>query len=92
MDLMRQFKVRNRYKIVCNVCLSDIGRRLGFDVHLCLNLARHSFATSLKLSGTPLLFISDAMGHTSSTTTAHYLKSIPDENIKQLSSQLLNFG
>lgn len=80
-----------KMKRMCNKKLTAIGEELNFNVHLCLNLARHSFATMLKICGTPVAFISDAMGHTSSTTTEHYLKSIPDENLQQLSSQLLNF-
>ena len=91
-DLVRQQIDKTRHKRACNRKLAKIGVKLQFDVHLCLNLARHSFATMLKLSGTPLSFISDAMGHTTSKTTEHYLKSIPDENIQQLSGQLLNFA
>jgi integrase len=91
-DVWLQHKRRNRIKRDMNWKLSLIGKKLGFDVHLCLNLARHSFATTLKLSGTPVAFISDAMGHTSTNTTQHYLKSIPDENIQQMSNQLLSFA
>lgn len=80
-----------RYKRTSNKCLTRIGNELGFDVHLCLNLARHSFATKQKLDGTPIAFISDAMGHSSMTVTEHYLKSLPDSNLAQLNSKLLMF-
>jgi integrase/recombinase XerD len=46
-------KAGKQYRRVLNKMLSRIGVKLGFDVHLCLNLARHSFATRLKLDGTP---------------------------------------
>jgi integrase/recombinase XerD len=80
-----------RYKRISNKCLSRIGKELGFDVHVCLNLARHSFATKQKLDGTPVAFISDAMGHSSMTVTQHYLKSLPESNLAQLNSKLLSF-
>ena len=57
---------RGRHRRVINKKLSAIGKKLGFDVHVCLNLARHSFATRLKIDGTPTSFISDAMGHSNS--------------------------
>ncbi len=59
--------------------LNKIGIKLGFDVRLNIAIARHSFATKQKLSGTPVSFISDAMGHSSVAVTEHYLKSLPDE-------------
>ncbi|MFT3908305.1 MAG: site-specific integrase [Ferruginibacter sp.] len=80
-----------RYKRVSNKMLAKIGRELGFSVHLCLNLARHSYATKQKIDGTPVAFISDAMGHSSMAVTEHYLKSLPDENLKALNAKLLNF-
>jgi len=80
-----------RYKRICNKALVKIGKELGFDVHLVLGLARHSFATKLKLDGTPVSFISEAMGHSSMSTTQHYLKSLPDENLRLMNSKLLAF-
>jgi integrase len=44
----------------------------------------------LKLTGTPVSFISDAMGHSNSAMTEHYLKSLPDENRMEMSSKLLS--
>lgn len=90
--LLKQEADKWRYKRVANEMLTRIGKELGFDVHLCINLARHSFATTLKLSGTPVSFISDALGHTNSKTTEHYMKSLPDENLQHLSAQLLKFA
>lgn len=72
--------------------LNQIGTKLGFNVRLNLNLARHSFATMLKISGTPTSFITDALGHSNSKTTEHYLKSIPDEKYKNISDKLLEFN
>ena len=80
-----------RIKRNANKKLSAIGKELGFDVHLCMNLARHSFATKQKLDGTPVAFISDAMGHSSIAVTEHYLKSIPTPMLEQMNSKLLSF-
>lgn len=74
-----------------NKALNVIGKKLGFENHLCLKLARHSFATRLKLNGTPIAFITDALGHSSSKTTEHYLKSIPTDAFKAISDKLLQF-
>lgn len=71
--------------------LRPIGKKLGFEVNLTLNLARHSFATRLKLDGTPTSFISDALGHSSSSVTEHYMKSLPSAMLKKISDSLLEF-
>jgi integrase len=82
---------RSRHKRMCNKSLAAIGKKLGIDVRLCLNLARHSFATMHKILGTPTSFISDAMGHSNSAMTEHYMKSLPDENRREMSQKLLSF-
>ncbi|MEJ7827966.1 MAG: site-specific integrase [Segetibacter sp.] len=89
--VFEQETFRARHKRTCNKSLANIGKKLGFEVHLCLNLARHSFATMHKILGTPTSFISDAMGHTNSAMTEHYMKSLPDENLKEMSGKLLSF-
>jgi integrase/recombinase XerD len=58
---------------------------------LTLNLALHSFATSLKIDGTPTAFINDALGYSSSAVTAHYMKTLPDNKYKEMSERLLEF-
>jgi integrase/recombinase XerD len=83
---------RKRHRKVTNQSLTKIEKKLGFNVHLCLGIGRHSFATSLKLSGTPVSFISEAMGHSNSATTEHYMKTLPDAKYKLISESLLAFG
>lgn len=80
-----------RYKRTCNKALRSIGKELGFEGSIYLGLARHSFATKLKLDGVPVAYISEFMGHSSVQTTTHYLKSLPDENLKMMNTQLLSF-
>ena len=86
---------RSRAKVVfaanLNRDMRPIGKALGFPMHLILNLARHSFATRLKIDGTPTSFISDALGHSSGAVTAHYLKTLPDAQYKRIGETLLEF-
>ena len=82
---------RKRHRRVINKMLTKIGEKLGFAEHVCLGISRHSFATALKLSGTPISFISEALGHSNSATTEHYMKSLPDEKYKAISESLLAF-
>lgn len=84
-------KRRKKIQRQVNDKLKLIGEELGFAKPLILNLARHSFSTNLKLSGTPTSFITDALGHADTKTTEHYMKTIPDQKIKELSHSLLNF-
>ncbi|PQJ09612.1 hypothetical protein CJD36_016870 [Flavipsychrobacter stenotrophus] len=71
--------------------MRPIGKAIGLQMNLTLNLARHSFATRLKIDGTPTSFISDALGHSSSAVTAHYMKTLPDAQYKRISESLLTF-
>lgn len=89
--VIEQEKRRRRIQVLVNDKLKLIGEELGFSAPLILNLARHSFSTNLKLSGTPTSFITDALGHADGKTTEHYLKTIPDLHIQKLSETLLNF-
>lgn len=84
-------KVRDWRRHV-NRCLNRMGKRLGLDFLLSLSIARHSFATALKLKGTPTGVISEMLGHTSTQTTEHYLGSIPDDMRKGITASLLDFG
>lgn len=74
-----------------NRALRRIGNSLGFEVQLKMNLARHSYATRLKIDGVSTSLISDSMGHSSSAVTEHYLKSIPDAMAQKISESLLKF-
>jgi integrase/recombinase XerD len=83
---------RNKIQRQINDNLKAIGEKLGIEEKIILNIARHSFATHLKISGTPTSFIGDAMGHANSKTTEHYLKSIPTDKAREISNTLLNFN
>jgi len=83
---------RKKIQREINYKLKAIGKKLGIEEKVILNIARHSMATHLKISGTPTSFIGDAMGHSNSKTTEHYLKSIPMDKAREISNTLLNFN
>lgn len=80
-----------RYKRQANISLSRIGRELNFNVPVNFGIARHCFATAQKLNGTPVAFISEAMGHSSLSTTEHYLKGLPSNQLQKMNEHLLDF-
>ena len=90
-DAAHHFVTFGRYKGQCNRMLKIIRKKIGLQPRVYLGIARHSFATKHKLNGTPTSFISEWMGHTSTATTEHYLKTLPDEQLKNQSNSLLNF-
>ena len=61
--------------------LKKIGSFLGLNIPLTTYVARHSFATVLKRSGVNVAIISEALGHTSLSTTQFYLDSFDNEQI-----------
>ncbi|PQJ09604.1 hypothetical protein CJD36_016830 [Flavipsychrobacter stenotrophus] len=83
---------RNKMQKQINANLKAIGKKLGIQEKVILNVARHSFATTLKVNGTPIAFISEAMGHSNVTTTNFYLKSLPTEKAREMSDSLLSFN
>ena len=72
-----------------NKYLKRIGveQQLPFD--LTTGISRHSYASVLKTAGSPILHISDGMGHESSRTTQIYLDSVDDDTVKDMSDKLL---
>ncbi|WP_425423125.1 tyrosine-type recombinase/integrase [Segetibacter koreensis] len=57
---------------VTNDWIKKIGKALGFELALTSYVARHSFATILVRSGTPLKLANQTLGHQSITTTEKY--------------------
>jgi integrase/recombinase XerD len=91
-SIERNEATRSIHQRRVNKSLIAIGKSLEFDINITINLARHSFATTLKLNGTHVSFISELLGHTNVKTTMHYLKTIPGEELKAISDSLLQFG
>lgn len=86
-----RYAVLKEHKRLMNRCLNRLGKKLEFPGLLSLSMARHSFSTALKLKGENIAVISECLGHTSLSTTEHYLGTIPDEMMRNVGSKLLTF-
>lgn len=72
-----------------NKDLKLLGEQAGIDTPLTTYVARHSFATTLRLKGTNTAVISQAMGHKSEAVTAVYLDSFASEQVDVAFENLL---
>ncbi|QKG54373.1 site-specific integrase [Hymenobacter sp. BRD67] len=85
-------QVKNRlHKVLgmVNEDLKELGRLAGIATPLTTYVARHSMATTLRISGASTAVISQAMGHRSEATTAVYLDSFASELIDNAFDGLL---
>ena len=85
-------QVKNRlHKVLgqVNKDLKKLGEMLGITTALTTYVARHSFATSLKLNGQAVGVISQALGHRDEATTAVYLDSFGSELVDSAYASLL---
>jgi integrase/recombinase XerD len=73
----RKQKILKRY----NLRLKEIAELVGVKTRLTTYVARHSFATILKMSGTPIEKISEMMGHADVGITMSYLKEFSNEDL-----------
>jgi integrase len=83
-------KIQQMTKMV-NKYMKRIAGSLGIEKHCTTYTARHTFSTILKRSGVSIQSISEALGHTSISTTKAYLDSFDDESKKEIAKALLNF-
>jgi integrase len=74
-----------------NKYMKRIGKKLELSQSCTTYTARHSFATVLKNKGISTEFISESLGHSSLSTTAHYLGSFEDETKLKNQKMLLDF-
>ena len=81
----RKHKVLSRY----NSRLKEIGELAKIDKQLTSYVARHSFATLLKHSGTSIDKISEMMGHSNVEITMSYLKDFESEVLDRENQKLL---
>jgi len=74
-----------------NKYLKRISKSVGIKEKVTSYSARHSFATILKLSGENISYISEALGHSDTKTTANYLKSFDRDHRKKASKKLTDW-
>lgn len=80
--------IKQKVKMI-NDYMKRIAERIGIDKPCTCYYARHSYAQSLKESGVAIEIISESLGHTSITTTRHYLSSFKRDTIKKATEGLL---
>ncbi|MCJ7934744.1 MAG: site-specific integrase [Chryseobacterium sp.] len=81
----RKHKVLSRY----NSKLKEVGKLAEIDKPLSSYVARHSFATILKYSGTSVSKISEMMGHSDVQITMTYLKDFENEDLDKEMTKLI---
>jgi site-specific recombinase XerD len=89
---MTAVQIKNRLNKVLgqvNQDLKALGEAAGIGTPLTTYVARHSFATTLKMNGVATSIISQAMGHKSERTTAVYLDSFGAEVVENAYEALL---
>ena len=74
-----------------NEHMKKIAVDLGINKNVTTYFARHSFATILKNSGVSTEFISEALGHSSLSTTKNYLAGFEEEAIRRNTDVLVSF-
>ena len=85
-------QVKNRlHKVLgqVNDDLKELGQLAGIATPLTTYVARHTFATTLRMSGAGTAVISQAMGHKSEAVTAVYLDSFASELVDNAFEGLL---
>ena len=83
----RKHKVLSRY----NRKLKEIAIIAGLDKKPTSYVARHSFATILKMSGTPIEKITEMMGHGDVSITIAYLKEFSNEDLDHENRKFMDF-
>ncbi|MCB2407011.1 site-specific integrase [Hymenobacter lucidus] len=85
-------QIKNRlHKVLgqVNKDLKELGQLAGIATPLTTYVARHTFATTLRMSGTGTAVISQAMGHKSEAVTAVYLDSFASDLVDNAFEGLL---
>ncbi len=82
----RKCKVLSKY----NKRLKELGQLANIEKPLTSYVARHSFATILKMSGTPIEKISEMMGHADVNITMSYLKEFDNETLDKENRKLMD--
>jgi integrase len=84
-DLKQFIKMVNKYT-------RKVASKIGIEKDCTTYTARHSTATILKRSGADIHQISEALGHSSISTTKAYLASFEDESKKEIAKLLTSFN
>jgi site-specific recombinase XerD len=87
----RQKQLIQQLTHVINDNMKVVASELGIEKSVTSNVARHSFATVLKRSGTNVSLISEMLGHGSLKTTQIYLDSFENDALEKVANLLTEF-
>ncbi len=82
-------RTKNQFIKTTNYHMRKIAKSLGVEDDPVTMSARHSFATIMMQSNSPIMMISKWLGHTEVKTTQNYLGSFEDEHTKGFLDNLL---
>ena len=82
-------RTKNQFIKTTNYHMRKIAKSLGVEDDPVTMSARHSFATIMMQSNSPIMMISKLLGHTDVKTTQNYLGSFEDEATKGFLGNLL---
>lgn len=89
---MKQRKDYRNFNRVVNTHLKNICKQLGFAKSVTHGVSRYTFANALKQSGVPIDYISEALGHSNTAVTEHYLNSFEDGIVTQHAEKLRQYS
>ncbi len=85
---VKEREIVQKVTYIINRHMRAISKELEIGISVTSYFARHSFASILKRSGTNVSFISDALGHSSVSTTESYLGGFEEEAIHKTTDAL----
>ena len=92
-DTMAQQRLDyRRFHVMVNAQLKALCNQLGFTKPVTHGVSRYTFANALKQQGVSIDYISEAMGHSSTAVTEHYLNSFDDDIVSQHAEKLRQYG
>lgn len=81
-----------RFHVMVNKQLKNVCSELGFAKPVTHGVSRYTFANALKQQGVSIDYISEAMGHSSTAVTEHYLNSFDDGIVSQHAEKLRQYS
>ncbi len=92
-DSIKQHRLDYRnFNRVVNFHLKAITDRLELSVKITHGKSRHSFATGLRREGVSIDYISEALGHSNTAVTKHYLGTFEDETVSANADKLRKYA
>jgi integrase len=88
---LREYELIQLFTAFINDWMKKIGEHFNIPKKVTTYVARHTFSTVMKRSGTSTEFIQEALGHADLKTTENYLDSFENEVKKAFAGKLVAF-